>query len=97
MGSKDKTFILSGSGHIAGIVNPPSKKKYGHWTNADLSLSPEDWEAGAQQHAGSWWPMWGDWLAKKSGKKIDARTPGSATHPPLTPAPGTYVLRAKVE
>ena len=97
MGSKDKTFILSGSGHIAGIVNPPSKKKYGHWTNADLSLSPEDWEAGAQQHEGSWWPMWGDWLAKKSGKKIDARTPGSATHPPLTPAPGTYVLRAMVE
>jgi polyhydroxyalkanoate synthase len=96
MGSKDKTFILSGSGHIAGIVNPPSKKKYGYWTNADLSLSPEDWEAGAQQHEGSWWPMWGDWLAKKSGKKIDARTPGSATHPPLTPAPGTYVLRAKV-
>ena len=84
-------------GAIAGIVNPPSKKKYGHWTNADLSLSPEDWEAGAQQHEGSWWPMWGDWLAKKSGKKIDARTPGSATHPPLTPAPGTYVLRAKVE
>lgn len=95
MGSKDKTFILSGSGHIAGIVNPPTRKKYGHWTNADMSLSPDDWQAGAQAHEGSWWPMWGKWLAKKSGKKIAARVPGSATHSPIAPAPGTYVARAK--
>lgn len=95
MGSKDKTFVLSGSGHIAGIVNPPAKKKYGHWTNTDLSLSPEDWQAGAEAHEGSWWPMWGKWLAKKSGKKIAARAPGSATHPPISPAPGTYVVREK--
>ena len=92
MGSKDKTFILSGSGHIAGIVNPPSKKKYGHWTNTDMSLSPEDWQGGAEAHEGSWWPMWDTWLAKKSGKKIEAREPGSATHPPIAPAPGRYVL-----
>ncbi|MCF2904447.1 class I poly(R)-hydroxyalkanoic acid synthase [Octadecabacter sp. CECT 8868] len=92
-GSKDKTFVLSGSGHIAGIVNPPSKKKYGHWTNADLTLSPEDWQAGATAHEGSWWPMWGKWLAKKSGKKVEARAPGSATHQPISPAPGTYVGR----
>lgn len=95
MGSADKTFILSGSGHIAGIVNPPAKKKYGHWTNTDMSLSPEDWQAGADVHEGSWWPMWGAWLAKKSGKKIAARTPGSATHPPIMPAPGSYVVSAK--
>ncbi len=95
MGSKDRTFILSGSGHIAGIVNPPAKKKYGHWTNTDMSLSPEDWQAGAQAHDGSWWPMWGDWLSKKSGKQIDARKTGSTTHPVIAPAPGTYVLRAK--
>ena len=95
MGSKDKTFILSGSGHIAGIVNPPSKKKYGHWTNADLSLSPEDWQSGAQSHEGSWWPMWGDWLADKSGDQIAARATGSATHPAISPAPGTYVVRPK--
>ncbi|MCL4124500.1 UNVERIFIED_CONTAM: hypothetical protein GTU68_000024 [Idotea baltica] len=93
MGSKDKTFILSGSGHIAGIVNPPAKKKYGHWTNADLSLSPEDWQAGADAHEGSWWPMWDAWLSKKSGKQVEARAPGSATHPPIAPAPGTYVGR----
>ena len=95
MGSKDKTFILSGSGHIAGIVNPPAKKKYGHWTNDDLSLSPEDWQAGAQAHEGSWWPMWGKWLSKKSGAKVAARAPGSATHPPIAPAPGSYVATAK--
>jgi len=95
MGSKDKTFILSGSGHIAGIVNPPSKKKYGHWTNADLSLAPDDWQVGAEQHEGSWWPVWGEWLAKKSGKEIAARASGSETHPPLSPAPGTYVVRKK--
>ena len=95
MGSKDKTFILSGSGHIAGIVNPPAKNKYGYWTNDDLMLSPEEWQAAAQNHEGSWWPVWGDWLAKKSGNKINARTPGSANHPPLAPAPGNYVLRAK--
>ena len=92
MGSKDKTFILSGSGHIAGIVNPPAKKKYGHWTNTDLSQNPEDWQAGAKAHEGSWWPMWGKWLAKKSGKKVDARTPGTATHRAIMPAPGSYVV-----
>ena len=95
MGSKDKTFILSGSGHIAGIVNPPSKKKYGHWTNTDMSLSPEDWQEGAKAHEGSWWPMWGKWLAKKSGKQIAARAAGSATHPSLEKAPGSYVVRKK--
>jgi polyhydroxyalkanoate synthase len=93
-GSKEKTFILSGSGHIAGIVNPPSKNKYGHWTNDDLSLSPEDWQASAEQHEGSWWPLWGKWLAKKSGKKIAARAPGSEGFEPISPAPGTYVVRA---
>ncbi|WP_407658882.1 class I poly(R)-hydroxyalkanoic acid synthase [Marivivens aquimaris] len=91
MGSKDKTFILSESGHIAGIVNPPSKGKYGHWTNDDLSLSPEDWKAGAEKHSGTWWPRWGEWLASKSGKMIDARHPGDSGRETLGDAPGTYV------
>ena len=95
MGSKDKTFILSGSGHIAGIVNPPTKVKYGHWTNTDLSLSPEEWRETAQAHEGSWWPMWEAWLSERSGGQIPAREPGSATHPAIAPAPGTYVLSAK--
>jgi len=92
MGSKDKTFILSGSGHIAGIVNPPSKRKYGHWTNPDLALTPEDWRADADEHEGSWWPMWDKWLAPKSGKDIPARVAGSGDFPSLAPAPGTYVV-----
>lgn len=91
MGSKDRTFILSESGHIAGIVNPPSKGKYGHWTNPDLSGSPEEWLKGAEKHAGSWWGRWGEWLRERSGKKVDARQPGDKRHPSLAPAPGTYV------
>lgn len=93
MGSPDKTFILAGSGHIAGIVNPPAKNKYGHWTNADMTLDPEAWKEGAQAHEGSWWPMWGAWLAKKSGKKLASREPGGAEYVPISPAPGTYVLK----
>jgi len=92
-GSKDRTFIVSESGHIAGIVNPPSKNKYGHYTNDDLSGTAEEWMAGAEHHAGSWWPRWEDWLSRKSGKMIAARTPGDEEHPPLAPAPGTYVRR----
>jgi polyhydroxyalkanoate synthase len=91
MGSKDKTFILSESGHIAGIVNPPSRKKYGHWTNPDLQLSPADWQAQADKHEGSWWPKWRAWLVQRSGKMVPARTPGDSDHPVLAPAPGTYV------
>ena len=92
MGSTDKTFILSESGHIAGIINPPSKNKYGYYTNQDLDLSPEDWQTSAARTAGSWWPSWDGWLSTKSGKKVPARQPGSATHPVLCAAPGTYVV-----
>lgn len=92
MGSTDKTFILSESGHIAGIINPPSKNKYGHYTNQDLQLSPEDWQAGAEKTAGSWWPRWDGWLSAKSGGKVPARPAGNARHPVLCAAPGTYVV-----
>lgn len=91
MGSSDKTFILSESGHIAGIVNPPSKLKYGHWTNPDLPEDPQDWLKGAEKQQGSWWPGWARWLAARSGRTIPARTPGSDAHPVLGPAPGLYV------
>ncbi|WP_183525035.1 PHA/PHB synthase family protein [Yoonia ponticola] len=93
MGSKDKTFILSESGHIAGIINPPSKKKYGHYTNPELGLTADDWLLDADKHDGSWWPTWDAWLAPRSGKKVDARTPGGPDHPSLAPAPGTYVTK----
>ena len=88
MGSDDKSFILSQSGHIAGIVNPPAKGKYGHYTHAGPMDAPDEWLAGATFTQGSWWPRWGDWLAERSGPQIAARLPQGA----LCPAPGTYVL-----
>ncbi|MEM9795563.1 MAG: class I poly(R)-hydroxyalkanoic acid synthase [Pseudomonadota bacterium] len=93
MGSKDKTFFLSQSGHIAGIVNPPSKKKYGHYTNDnDLPAeTPDDWYAQAVFHEGSWWPRWEEWLRGRSGRLVKARVPGGESHTPLGDAPGTYV------
>ena len=92
MGSKDKTFILSESGHIAGIINPPAKGKYGHYTNdGPVAGKPEDWKAAATYHPGSWWPRWAEWLAARSGKKIKARVPGDSGAEVLAPAPGTYV------
>ena len=92
MGSKSKTFVVSESGHIAGIVNPPSKKKYGHYTNPDLKSDADTWLKEADFHAGSWWPMWEAWLKKRSGKQVPARDTGDSDHPRLCPAPGTYVL-----
>ncbi|MGB5558985.1 MAG: class I poly(R)-hydroxyalkanoic acid synthase, partial [Paracoccaceae bacterium] len=92
MGSKDKTFILSQSGHIAGIINPPSKKKYGHFTNPEMGLSHEDWKNTADFNEGSWWPTWEKWLAKRSGAMVEARKPGDSKHLILAPAPGIYVV-----
>ena len=94
MGATDKTFVLSGSGHIAGIVNPPAKGKYGYWMNPDLDLDPEAWKAGAAKAEGSWWPAWGAWLAGRSGGKVDARVPGAGAYPALEDAPGLYVRAA---
>jgi len=91
--SRSKTFIVSQSGHIAGIVNPPSKKKYGHYTNTDVKGTADEWMEEATFHEGSWWPRWDAWLSKKSGKKIAARQPGDVNHPTLGDAPGTYVLK----
>ncbi|MFC3086141.1 PHA/PHB synthase family protein [Tabrizicola soli] len=88
MGSKDKTFILSQSGHIAGIINPPSKDKYGHYTSdAPVAGAPEDWLKSATFHKGSWWPRWGEWLKARSGPLVKARIPVDS----LAAAPGTYV------
>ncbi|MGR3713140.1 MAG: class I poly(R)-hydroxyalkanoic acid synthase [Shimia sp.] len=90
--SRSKAFIVSQSGHIAGIVNPPSKKKYGHYLNEDLKGSADDWMAGATFHEGSWWPQWDTWLSSRSGKQVPARVPGDSTHEVLGDAPGAYVL-----
>ncbi len=92
MGAKSKTFVVSESGHIAGIVNPPSKKKYGHYTNPELKCDADTWLNEADFHEGSWWPMWEAWLKKRSGKQVPARDTGDSDHPRLCPAPGTFVL-----
>ncbi|MFD1912903.1 PHA/PHB synthase family protein [Halodurantibacterium flavum] len=94
MGARDKTFILSQSGHIAGIVNPPEKKKYGHYVNPDLSLDPDAWRDGAEFTPGSWWPRWADWLSKRAGAMVPARKPGDSGRPLLGSAPGSYVRSA---
>jgi len=91
MGSRSKTFIVSESGHIAGIVNPPSKKKYGHYTNDDLKADAEGWMQGATFNEGSWWPRWETWLKKRSGKQVPARDTGDSQYKPICAAPGTYV------
>jgi polyhydroxyalkanoate synthase len=90
-GSTDKTFVLSQSGHIAGIVNPPSKGKYGHYVNDDLAETPDAWKGGATFNDGSWWPRWGAWLAARSGTMTKARVPGDSDAGVLAPAPGSYV------
>lgn len=95
MGSRDKTFILSESGHIAGIINPPSKKKYGHYAGPTPEGTPEDWLQAADFSEGSWWPRWEEWLRKRSGAKVAAREPGDSAYPSLADAPGTYVTSSK--
>ena len=84
-------FIVAGSGHIAGVINPPSAKKYQYWTNSKKTETLEGWRKGATEHAGSWWPDWDKWLAKLSGGKIPARHPGDGKLKVLGDAPGEYV------
>ncbi|NNU81212.1 class I poly(R)-hydroxyalkanoic acid synthase [Halovulum dunhuangense] len=91
MTGADVRFVLSGSGHIAGVVNPPAAQKYQFWTNDDLSSDElSRWMAEAEEHPGSWWTDWDAWLAARSGRKVPARQPG-AVHGVIEPAPGRYV------
>lgn len=87
----DVTLTLAGSGHIAGVINPPSAHKYAHWTNGALPGTFDDWMTGATEHPGSWWPHWAEWLSARSGEKVTARDPDKGPLPPLEPAPGSYV------
>ena len=93
--SGEKQMVLSESGHIAGIVNPPEAGKYGYWLNEAPCEAPDQWQKTAEHHDGSWWPHWSQWLSERSGKMVPARQPGSNTYPPLAPAPGTYVVAAR--
>jgi polyhydroxyalkanoate synthase len=84
-------FVLSTSGHIAGIVNPPGPKAK-HWTNDALTADPHEWKANAQLQAGTWWEDWAVWIAKQGGPMVaPPRSLGSPDHPPIEPSPGSYV------
>lgn len=83
-------FVLSASGHIAGVVNPPAANKYCYWTNTKNPKSAEKWLAGTKETAGSWWTDWDKWLKPQSGKKVTARVPGKGGLKVIEAAPGTY-------
>ncbi len=85
------TFVLGGSGHIAGVVNPPSANKYCYWTREALAATPDDWLAGATRHEGSWWPHWSQWVAAHAGERVPAREPGAGALRAIEEAPGSYV------
>ncbi len=87
----DVTFVLAGSGHIAGIVNPPGKQKYQYWTGGPAEGDLQSWLETATEHPGSWWPYWHSWLVKQNAEMVDARTPGGGKVELLGEAPGTYV------
>ena len=84
-------YVLAGSGHIAGVVNPPSKAKYGFWTGAAPSGAFEDWLASAEEHKGTWWLDWIGWIKAQAPDTVPARTPGAGGLEPLGDAPGEYV------
>lgn len=83
-------FICAGSGHIAGVINPPSANKYQYWTNGDVTGDIESWWQEAEEHPGSWWPDWSAWIAPLASKKVPARVPGTGALEVLGDAPGAY-------
>jgi polyhydroxyalkanoate synthase len=85
-----KTFVLGGSGHNAGTINPPAANKHGYWTNPEISATPEAWFAKAERHEGSWWILWSQFLRDHSGPLVEARPVAAGPLPVLEPAPGSY-------
>lgn len=84
-------YVMAGSGHIAGVINPPNKMKYQYWTNGSLDGSFEDWVKSAAEHPGSWWPHWFEWIRAQAPKQVPAREPGGGRLKPIEDAPGSYV------
>jgi polyhydroxyalkanoate synthase len=84
-------FVLSGSGHIAGVINPPVANKYCYWTNPNTPTDPHAWLARARRHDGSWWPDWQRWVRRFGGGRVPARVPGDGALAPIEDAPGSYV------
>ncbi len=86
-------YVLAGSGHIAGVVNPPGKPKYQYWTGGKPGGADLDTVAGktAKEHPGSWWPDWLDWLKARDDETVPARAIGGGKFKPIEDAPGSYV------
>jgi polyhydroxyalkanoate synthase subunit PhaC len=85
-------FVLSASGHIAGVINPASKNRRNYWVRGQPDDDPERWLAAASEQPGSWWSHWADWLAPLGGREVQARVKlGGETHREIEPAPGRYV------
>jgi polyhydroxyalkanoate synthase len=85
------TYVLAGSGHIAGVINPPVANKYQYWLNSHMPASAEGWLADAEETPGSWWPHWAGWLKQRAGGKVAARDPTKGPLKPLEDAPGSFV------
>lgn len=85
------TFVLAGSGHIAGVINAPVAVKYQHWTSTHLPASADGWLSEAEEHPGSWWPHWVQWLSTHSGDQVPARDPAKGKLKPIEDAPGSFV------
>jgi polyhydroxyalkanoate synthase len=83
----DTRFLLGGSGHNAGVINPPAANKHGYWTNEKMPGTAEQWLETATRHEGSWWPEWQQWLVRDGGERVKARKPKKE----IEPAPGSYV------
>jgi polyhydroxyalkanoate synthase subunit PhaC len=87
-----KRFVMGASGHIAGVINPPAKNKRSYWTNEKLPKTFDEWQKGAKEHPGSWWPDWASWLKPHGGKQIAApKSYGKGKYKAIEPAPGRYV------
>jgi len=86
-------FVLAGSGHVAGVINPPAGNKYNYWTNDNFPDNPDEWLENANEHKGSWWNDWASWVSEYGGEKIAAksRKPGKGALPAIEDAPGSYV------
>jgi polyhydroxyalkanoate synthase subunit PhaC len=84
-------YVLAGSGHIAGVINPPAKPKYGYWTGGPPVGNIEGWLEKAREHAGSWWPDWLVWIKAQDATEVPAREPGGGKYAPIEDAPGSYV------
>ena len=87
----DVKYVMSGSGHIAGVVNPPDKMKYQYWSGPPVAGTFEDWVSQAKETPGSWWPDWQSWIELQDDDRVPARKPGGKKIKPLEDAPGSYV------